>query len=183
MNNQSINRLQVVGKTFECGEQVHLVSINGDHPEPMTSAALAQAKEPAVKTSESNSRIFINAHQTRTNSKTTSARVWNRLLDLAERKGVPVYLTNLVDLHVEAALLDVNGKKAILVESNVSKRKRNIFLAHELAHLQLHSIPSLADWRSPDPKVEREAEYFGRKLKRYLERSLSISEPDNLPAA
>lgn len=183
MKSQSSVQLQVVGKTFECGQEVSLVSVNGEHPEPMTSAALAQAKEQTIKTRKSNSRIFINAHRTRTNSKTTSARVWNRLLDLAERRGVPVYLTNLVDLHVEAVLLDVNGKKAILVESNVSKRKRNIFLAHELAHLQLHPIPSLADWRSPDPKVEREAEYFGRKLNRYLERSLSLSEPDNLPAA
>lgn len=176
--------LKITGKTFECGEQVHLVSINGEHPEPMTSATLAQAKEPAIKKSESKSRIFINAQRTRTNSKTTSARVWNRLLDLAERKGVSVYLTNLVDLDIDGAVINYNGKRAILIESNVSKRRRNVFLAHELGHIKLHVDKlSLAPGLTYNPVIEREAEYFGRKLRRYLERSLSTSEPDDLPAA
>lgn len=44
MKNQSIIRLQVVGKSFECGQEVSLVSINGEHPEPMTAAALNRTR-------------------------------------------------------------------------------------------------------------------------------------------
>lgn len=185
MKTQSNTRLQVVGKTFECGEQVHLVSINGEHPEPMTSAALAQAKELTVKKSESNSLILIDAQRTRTNSKTTSAQIWNRLLNIAQQRNVEVFLTNMVGLG-DGALLQYKDKKVILIEGNVSKRKRNVFLSHELGHLQLHAdTPAMKPLLSSEvsPAAEREAEYFGRKLRRYLERSLSISKPDNLPAA
>jgi Zn-dependent peptidase ImmA (M78 family) len=134
------------------------------------------------------SLILIDAQRTRTNSKTTSARVWNRLLDIAGQRNVPVFLTNLVDCGSDGALLQYKDKKAIVIESNVSKRRRNVFLSHELGHLQLHIdnpelMKPLLSMDDPDPVAERQAEYFGRKLRRYLERNLEFGGPDNLPAA
>lgn len=131
------------------------------------------------------SLIFIDAQRTRTNSKTTSARVWCRLLDIARQRNVQVYLTNLVGLG-DGALLQYKDKKVIVIEANVSKRRRNVFLSHELGHLQLHAdTPEMKPLLSSEvsPSAERQAEYFGSKLRRYIERSLEFGGPDNLPAA
>jgi Zn-dependent peptidase ImmA (M78 family) len=130
---------------------------------------------------------LIDAQRTRTNSKTTSARVWNRLLDIARRRNVQVFLTNLVGCG-DGALFQYKEKTAIVIESNVSKRRRNVFLSHELGHLQLHIdnqelMKPLLSTENPDPAAERQAEYFGRKLRRYLERSLEFGGPDSRPAA
>lgn len=135
----------------------------------------------------SNSQIFIRARRTQYPAKTASSRVWNRLLGLAEKLNVPVILTNLIDCGAEGFSVKYNGRIFIAIESNLSKRKRNVVLAHELGHIQKRhlDIANFALYKidhNYSSKFEREAERFCQKLIRLIERrNRSEAFSDNNP--
>jgi Zn-dependent peptidase ImmA (M78 family) len=137
------------------------------------------------------SKLYIDAQRTRGTGKTVSSRVWNRLLDIAQARGIPVILTNLV-WPLNGFCLQKPDLNAICIDSKLSKRKRNLVLAHELGHIKL-PMPSLEDSKYQilsggarlvsNLKNERDAQRFAKKLLRLLEnREISVASRTNLPA-
>jgi hypothetical protein len=43
---QSTQLIQILGRTLESGSPVFLVSVNGEHPEPMSKSVLAELVQP-----------------------------------------------------------------------------------------------------------------------------------------
>lgn len=87
----------------------------------------------------SKSKIYIDAQNTRGNGRTVASRVWNRLLNIALARNVPVILTNMESRELDGLWIKEEGKSYIFIDDKLPKRKRNLVLAHELFHEQLHN--------------------------------------------
>jgi Zn-dependent peptidase ImmA (M78 family) len=123
------------------------------------------------------SKIYIDAQLTRGTGKTVSSRVWNRLLDIARAREIRIILTNLV-WPLNGFCLQEPGINAICLDSKLSKRKRNLVLAHELGHIKLpntflrdskYQILTDGTRLVLNRISEQDAQRFAKKLLRLLE--------------
>lgn len=105
----------------------------------------------------------------------TDNSIWNRLLDLATKKNVIVYMSEL-SATVNGIYFHIGDIRVIGIKNSLADDSKNFVLAHELGHSVLHRnygdqvFTQTDDDRQRIQKAELEADRFADKLINLLER-------------
>ncbi len=115
--------------------------------------------------------------------------VWDRLVSLANKRNIPVYLARGFDRNVDGLWLKTNEVEAIVLAQRLKGDDRNFTLAHELGHSALHRIKSPGFMGRNLPggpeRAEAEADRFAGKLLHLLKKKsvASVKRPNPNPPA
>jgi Zn-dependent peptidase ImmA (M78 family) len=109
----------------------------------------------------------------------TDDKVFNRLLEIANKKQLPVGITDMTVTRCNGLFVRSGEAMGIILDKNLTGEKLNHVFAHELAHYQLHRFISYAFYDSDEltsRKIEREAEQFAKRLVKFIKSNINLRE-------
>jgi Zn-dependent peptidase ImmA (M78 family) len=109
----------------------------------------------------------------------TDDKVFNRLLEITNKKQLPVGITDMTVTKCNGLFVRSGEAMGIILDKNLTGEKLNHVFAHELAHYQLHRFISYAFYDSDElasRRIEKEAERYAKRLVRFVTVNLNLRE-------